>query len=71
MIYKISAITCSSLLQLNEDKFLFSSRAYWKIARNYGELDTLKSPKDALFKLNEKYGKGTVDINTGEFVPEN
>ena len=22
-------------------------------------------------KLNEKYGKGTVDINTGEFVPEN
>ena len=21
--------------------------------------------------LNEKYGKGTVDINTGEFVPEN
>jgi len=22
-------------------------------------------------KLNEKYGKGTVDTNTGEFVPEN
>ena len=21
--------------------------------------------------LNEKYGKGTVDISTGEFVPEN
>ena len=21
--------------------------------------------------LNEKYGKGTVDINTGEFIPEN
>ena len=21
--------------------------------------------------LNEKYGKGTVDVNTGEFVPEN
>ena len=34
-------------------EYLFSSRAYWKIARNYGELDTLKSPKDALSKLNE------------------
>ena len=21
--------------------------------------------------LNEKYGKGTVDINTGEFIPQN
>ncbi len=34
-------------------EYLFASRAYWKIARNYGELDTLKSPKDALSKLNE------------------
>ena len=48
----------------DDDKaeYLFSSRAYWKIARNYGELDTLKSPKDALSKLNDnnwmsfKYG---------------
>lgn len=24
-----------------------------------------------LKELNEKYGKGTLDINTGEFVPEN
>ena len=38
-------------------EYLFSSRAYWKIARNYGELDTLKSPKDALSKLNENSEK--------------
>jgi len=25
---------------------------------------------DFVGKLNEKYGKGTVDITTGEFVPE-
>ena len=29
-------------------EYLFASRAYWKIARNYGELDTLKSPKDLM-----------------------
>ena len=26
---------------------------------------------DLVASLNEKYGKGTVDISTGEFVPEN
>ena len=34
-------------------EYLFASRAYWKIARNYGELDTLKSPKDALSMIKE------------------
>ena len=27
--------------------------------------------KDLVVKLNEKYGTGTVDINTGEFIPQN
>ena len=47
------------------------------------KLNELKSTTQVRFKniqaeeielvteLNEKYGKGTVDINTGEFVPEN
>ena len=26
---------------------------------------------DLVAKLNEKYGIGTVDINTGEFIPQN
>ena len=53
---------------------------------NLSELEKLDKMKSALqiqFKnlqveeselvssLNEKYGIGTVDINTGEFVPEN
>jgi hypothetical protein len=32
----------------------------------------LQAKEQLLLKeLNEKYGKGTLDINTGEFVPEN
>tara|TARA_R110002012_G_scaffold217939_3_gene389188 strand:+ start:4005 stop:4280 length:276 start_codon:yes stop_codon:yes gene_type:complete len=27
--------------------------------------------KDLVGKLNEKYGSGTLDIETGEFIPEN
>lgn len=27
--------------------------------------------KELVTKLNEKYGTGTVDINTGEFIPQN
>ena len=28
-------------------------------------------PWPQIYSYNEKYGKGTVDTNTGEFVPEN
>ena len=32
----------------------------------------LQAKEQLLLKeLNEKYGKGTLDMNTGEFVPEN
>ena len=27
--------------------------------------------RDLVTKLNKKYGTGTVDINTGEFIPQN
>ena len=39
------------------------------LEKQYVELQTKE--KALVAKLNEKYGKGTVDINTGEFVPEN
>ena len=53
------------------------------INEELAKLNELKSTTQIRFKniqaeeielvteLNEKYGKGTVDINTGEFVPEN
>ena len=34
-------------------KYLFASRAFWKIKRNFGQLDTLSSPEEALFNIKE------------------
>ncbi len=34
-------------------KFLFSSRAFWKIKRNFGELGSLSSPEESLFHIKE------------------
>ena len=34
-------------------KYLFSSRAFWKIKRNFGHLDYLNSPEESLSHIKE------------------
>ena len=34
-------------------KYLFSSRAFWKIKRNFGQLDSLSSPQESLFNIKQ------------------
>ena len=51
---------CIWALTSNNDesaKYLYSSRAYWKIERNFGEIGTLKEPKEALSNIyNNDWG---------------
>lgn len=51
---KINICLWSLISEDNEKaKFLFSSRAFWKMKRNFGHLDSLSSPKESLFHIKE------------------
>ena len=52
-------------------KYLFSSRAFWKIKRNFGQLDSLSSPEESLYNIREngwedEFNKLFVDSIVGD-----
>ena len=51
---KINICLWSLISEDNEKaKYLFSSRAFWKIKRNFGQLDSLSSPQESLFNIKQ------------------
>ena len=51
---KVNICLWSLMSENNEKaKFLFSSRAFWKIKRNFGQLDSLSSPEESLSSIKE------------------
>ena len=57
MLKKLKVNLCIWTLTANNDentKHLYSSRAFWKIKRNFRKLGTLKEPKEALSNIKDK-----------------
>ena len=56
---------------IEKAKYLFSSRAFWKIKRNFGQLDSLSSPEESLYNIREngwedEFNKLFVDSIVGD-----
>ena len=59
---KVNICVWGLMSESNEKaKYLFSSRAFWKIKRNFGQLDSLSSPDESLFHINENGWKEEYD----------
>ena len=67
IIFEIGQIDLQLFLMNEELEKLKETKSTLQIAFKNFQAEE----KDLVTKLNEKYGIGTLDLNTGEFIPQN